>query len=67
MNIIVNLRDMESTQDVVARAKEYRVVISSQTAFARFLRKNQGVIVVTFALPADIVKEGVERLKASLL
>ncbi|KAJ5808652.1 hypothetical protein N7474_009921 [Penicillium riverlandense] len=67
VNVIVNLRDGETTQDVVARAKKYRVAVFSQTAFARFLGKNQGLIVITFALEADVVRAGVERLRDSLL
>lgn len=66
-NVIVNLRDGETTQVVVARAKEYRVAVFSQTAFARFLGVNRGLIVITFALEADVVRRGVERLRDSLL
>jgi DNA-binding transcriptional MocR family regulator len=67
VNVIVNLRDGETTQDVVARAKKYRVAVFSQSAFARFLGENQGLIVITFALEADVVRVGVERLRDSLL
>lgn len=67
MNVIVNLKEGETTQDVVARAKEHRVGILSQTAFARFLGENQGLIVITFAVEADVVRVGVERLRDSLL
>ena len=67
MNVILNLRDGETINSIIARAKEYHVIILSQMAFARFLRKDQGVITITFASPTDVVRKGVERLKAALL
>ncbi|KAJ5601925.1 hypothetical protein N7510_011459 [Penicillium lagena] len=67
VNVIVNLREGETTQDVVARAKDHRVVIFSHTTFARLLGENQGLIVITTALEADVVRVGVERLRESLL
>jgi DNA-binding transcriptional MocR family regulator len=65
-NAKVILKDGETTQDVVAKAKEKGVIIGPGTEF-NMVKGESGWIKLTFALPEERVQKGMERLKSSLL
>jgi DNA-binding transcriptional MocR family regulator len=66
-NAIVTLKEGETTQDIIAKARQKGVVVGAATEFAPVLQQGQSSIKITFALPEDVVREGAARLKASLL
>jgi DNA-binding transcriptional MocR family regulator len=65
-NAKVILKEGETGQDIVAKAKETGVVIMGSPEF-NMVERESGWIKFTFALPEDIVQEGMRRLKVSLL
>lgn len=66
-NVLVTLKKDETLQDVIAKAKQHGVIVGGATEFTPFLQNGQGILKITFAMPRDILLQGLERLKASLL
>lgn len=66
-NALVTLKEKETVQDVVAMARQKGVIIGVANGFAPLLQEGQGLIMITFAKPQDVLREGLERLKTSLL
>jgi hypothetical protein len=66
-NALVTLKKDETLQDIIGRARQNGVIVGGATEFAPFLQNGQGLLKITFAMPRDVLLQGLERLKASLL
>lgn len=66
-NALVTLKKDEVLQDIILKARQNGVIVGEATEFAPFLQKKQGVFKITFAMPRNVLLQGLERLKASLL
>jgi hypothetical protein len=66
-NALVTLKKNETLQDIIIKARQNGVIVGGATEFAPFLQKEKGLLKITFAMPPDVLLQGLERLKASLL
>ncbi|KAH8695586.1 pyridoxal phosphate-dependent transferase [Talaromyces proteolyticus] len=66
-NAVVMLKESENIQDIIVKAKQKGVIVGWGAEFAPLLQKGQGLIKITFAMPQDVLRKGLERLRASLL
>jgi hypothetical protein len=65
--VLVTLKADEKVQDIIANGKKKGVIVGAANGFEAFLQPGQAMIMITIALPEDVLKEGLERFKASLL
>jgi hypothetical protein len=64
---LVSLKEDEKVTDIIANGKKKGVIVGTANGFEPFLQPGQAMIIITIALPEDVLKEGLERFKASLL
>lgn len=67
VNIIITLKDGETFSDFISKTKANGVDILPAQDFKRFIRENQNEIKLSIAKPENVLREGLQRLKRSLV
>ncbi|KAJ6172163.1 hypothetical protein N7470_001230 [Penicillium chermesinum] len=67
VNVIVTLKEGETFKDFISKTKANKVDILPAQDFKVYYGENQGEFKITFAKAEGVLREGLERLKQSLL